>query len=121
MLVILFFPISKITETIFKALAKHGVVRQSTLTECFRLLCYRDDNDMNFDSEYGLTVRSILKVDDQLYDVIVSSNEVLNDQTIRILFPLDYATGDAERWASADSASLINVMPNGDPFGFYTN
>ncbi|CAF0776718.1 unnamed protein product [Adineta ricciae] len=112
---------------------------------CILVNCVTSDKEVNFDSAYGLTVRSISKVDDQLYDVIVSSNEVLNDQTIRILLPLDYTTSDrtrrypalyllhgsfggAEDWTRAGNAqnicgnaSLITVMPNGDPFGFYTN
>ncbi|CAF1127512.1 unnamed protein product [Didymodactylos carnosus] len=84
-------------------------------------------------------------LNDQLYEVVVSSEEVRGDQKIRILVPHEYATsgntrrypvlyllhgssGDAADWTTVGeaqdicgNASLITVMPNGDPFGFYTN
>ncbi|UJR17433.1 hypothetical protein I4U23_004328 [Adineta vaga] len=97
-------------------------------------------------SAYGLTVRSSSQLNNQLYEVVVASNEVRNNQKIRILLPLDYTTdnnnnrrypvlyllhgsfGGAEDWtilgraqSICGNASLITVMPNGDPFGFYTN
>jgi S-formylglutathione hydrolase FrmB len=99
----------------------------------------------NFVSAFGLTVRSSVQLTNQLYEVVVSSDEVYGDQKIRILIPPDYTTsgnnrrypvlyllhgayGGAADWTTAGAAqvicgnaSLITVMPNGDPFGFYTN
>ncbi|CAF1678821.1 unnamed protein product, partial [Adineta ricciae] len=97
----------------------------------------------DFISAFGLTVCSSTKLSDQLYEVVVSTPEVLDNQTIRILLPNDYftsgntrrypvlyllhgATGGAADWTGAaeeitGNASLIKVMPNGGRFGFYTN
>jgi S-formylglutathione hydrolase FrmB len=99
----------------------------------------------NFVSAFGLTVCSSAQLNNQLYEVVVSSSEVRNNQTVRILVPSDYATsgstrrypvlyllhgafGGAADWTTAgaaqnttSNASLITVTPNGDPFGFYTN
>jgi S-formylglutathione hydrolase FrmB len=97
----------------------------------------------NFISGFGLTVLSSAKLNPQLYEVIVSSEEVRGNQTVRIQVPSDYATsgtnrrypilyllhgayGNAAGWTGVaqeicGNASLIVVMPNGDPFGFYTN
>jgi S-formylglutathione hydrolase FrmB len=99
----------------------------------------------NFVSGCGLTLLSSTQLNTQLYEVVVSSQEVRGNQTIRILVPTDYATSGASRrypvlyllhgatdnataWTvkgDAQSiigeASLISVMPNGDPYGFYTN
>jgi S-formylglutathione hydrolase FrmB len=100
----------------------------------------------NFISGFGLTVTNFSKVNNQLYDVIVQSNEVKNDQKIRILFPPDYTTSglsrrypvlyllhgahdNAESWTTQagtaqqtlGNLSLITVMPNGDRFGWFTN
>jgi S-formylglutathione hydrolase FrmB len=99
----------------------------------------------NFVSAHGITVRSSSQVNNQLYDVFLSSNEVRGFQRVRILVPRDYTTsgnnrrypvlyllhgahGGATDWSGACTAqttcgntSLITVMPNGDPFGFYTN
>jgi S-formylglutathione hydrolase FrmB len=94
---------------------------------------------------FGLTVCSSTQLNNQLYEVVVASEEVRGNQTIRILVPTDYATsgtsrrypvlyllhgatGNAADWTTvgaaqniSGNASLIIVMPNGDPFGFYTN
>lgn len=99
----------------------------------------------NFVSGFGLTVLSSSQLNNRLYEVIVSSQEVRGNQTVRIFVPSDYATSgttrrypvlfllhgatdDATAWTvKGDSqnitanASLITVMPNGDPYGFYTN
>jgi S-formylglutathione hydrolase FrmB len=99
----------------------------------------------NFVSGFGLTVHSSTLLNHQLYEVVVSSEEVLGNQAILILVPTDYATSGASRhypvlyllhgaynnaasWITrgaaqniTGNASLITVMPNGDPFGFYTN
>jgi S-formylglutathione hydrolase FrmB len=99
----------------------------------------------NFVSGFGLTVLSSTQLKNQLYEVVVSSEEVRGNQTIRILVPTDYttsgtsrrypvlyllhgATDNATAWTIKGAAqnitgnvSLITVMPNGDPFGFYTN
>jgi S-formylglutathione hydrolase FrmB len=99
----------------------------------------------NFISGCGLTVHSTTQLNNQLYEVVVSSEQVLGNQTIRILLPTDYTTSGASRrypvlyllhgatenaaaWTVngeveniTSNASLIEVMPNGDRFGFYTN
>ncbi|UJR16895.1 hypothetical protein I4U23_003793 [Adineta vaga] len=100
----------------------------------------------DFISGFGLTVTNFSKVNNELYDVIVQSKEVKGDQKIRILLPLDYTTsgstrhypvlyllhggvGQAEDWTERGgiaqqilgNLSLITIMPNGDPFGWYTN
>lgn len=100
----------------------------------------------NFISGFGLTVTNFSKVNNQLYDVIVQSGEVKDDQKIRILLPPDYTTSgasrrypvlyllhgahdNAESWTTQQGTaqetlgnlSLITVMPNGDRFGWYTN
>ena len=99
----------------------------------------------NFVSASGLTVLSARLRDPQLYEVVVSSEEVLGNQTICIIVPTDYTTSgasrhypvlyllhgaynNAESWLVRGGAQnitgntpLITVMPNGDPFGFYTN
>lgn len=99
----------------------------------------------DFVSAYGLTVQSSTLLNPQLYEVVVSSKEVLGNQTIRIIVPSDYTTSGPNRrypvlyllhgaynnaasWTTRGAAlnitgnsSLITVMPNGDPFGFYTN
>jgi S-formylglutathione hydrolase FrmB len=99
----------------------------------------------NFVSACGLTVQSSTLLNPQLYEVVVSSKEVLGNQAIRIIVPTDYTTSGPNRrypvlyllhgaynnaasWTIrgaaqniTGNASLISVMPNGDPFGFYTN
>lgn len=95
----------------------------------------------------GLTVANVSKVNDQLYEVFVRSQQVKNDQKVRILLPTDYATsgktrrypvlyllhggtGSALDWTFPGigyaqqilgNLPLIVVMPNGDPFGWFTN
>jgi len=119
------------------------------LIELVIVLCalvdYSISDAPNFVSGFGLTVRSSSLLSNQLYEVVVSSDEVLGDQHIRILVPPDYATSGASRrypvlyllhgatdngtaWTTkgaaqniTSNASLITVMPNADPFGFYTN
>ena len=113
------------------------------------ILCYFIDKTFadapSFVSGFGLTVLSSTQLNIQLYEVVVSSEEVHGNQTIRILVPNDYATSGSSRrypvlyllhgatdsavtWTTKGAAqsicsnsSLIAVMPNGDPFGFYTN
>jgi len=99
----------------------------------------------NFISGFGLTVCSFQQLNTRLYEVIVSSNEVRGNQTISILLPEDYSTSRPQRhypvlyllhgahqnatsWITdgqvqntTGNVSLITVMPNGDPVGFYTN
>lgn len=101
----------------------------------------------NFISGCGLTFLSSTQINNQLYEVVVSSKQVLGNQTVRILLPTDYftsgssrrypslyllhgATDNATTWTRpgkgeaqniTGNASLITVMPNGDRFGFYTN
>jgi S-formylglutathione hydrolase FrmB len=99
----------------------------------------------NFVSGCGLTVLNVTQLNTQLYEVVVSSEQVRGDQKIRILVPTDYTTSGASRrypvlyllhgafggdadWtgggaaqSTTSNAPLISVMPNGDPFGFYTN
>jgi S-formylglutathione hydrolase FrmB len=99
----------------------------------------------SFVSGFGLTVCSSTQLNNQLYEVVVASEEVRGNQTVRILVPTDYATsgtsrrypvlyllhgasGGAADWTAAgaaqnitSNASLITVMPNGDRLGFYTN
>ncbi|CAF0920755.1 unnamed protein product [Adineta ricciae] len=53
----------------------------------------------DFISAFGLTVCSSTKLSDQLYEVVVSTPEVLDNQTIRILLPNDYFTsGNTRRY-----------------------
>jgi len=109
------------------------------------LVDYSIGDAPNFVSGFGLTVRSSVQLNNQLYEVVVSSDEVRDDQPIRILLPSDYttsgdnrrypvlyllhgATGNAADWTIqgaaqniSGNASLITVMPNGGRFGFYTN
>ena len=109
------------------------------------LIGYSISDAPNFVSAFGLTVHSSTQLNNQLYEVVVSSDEVLGNQTIRILVPNDYttsgnnrrypviyllhgATEDATSWTTSGAAqnithnaSLIAVMPNGDRFGFYNN
>ena len=99
----------------------------------------------NFISGCGLTFLSSTQLNNQLYEVVVSSEQVRGNQTIRILVPTDYGTSGASRrypvlyllhgatdnataWTTKGAVqsitgrvSLITVMPSGDPFGLYTN
>lgn len=100
----------------------------------------------NFISGCGITVRSVSKVNNNLYDLIVTSEQVRGEQEIRILLPHDYATSGPQRrypvlyllhgggrnateWTSGTgkaqeilaNQSVIAVTPNGDPYGWYTN
>ena len=99
----------------------------------------------NFVSGFGITFLSSTQLNPQLYEVIVSSEQVRGNQTVRILVPTDYTTSGASRrypvlyllhgatdtataWTMKGAAqsiignaSLITVMPNGDPYAFYTN
>ncbi|CAF4345491.1 unnamed protein product, partial [Adineta steineri] len=109
------------------------------------LVNYTTSNTLNFISGFGLTVYSVSQLDKQLYETVVSSDEVRGEQKIRILIPSDYATSDdnrhypvlyllhgspggSEDWTTqgtvqdiCSNISLITVMPNGDSFGWYTN
>jgi S-formylglutathione hydrolase FrmB len=111
------------------------------------LVDYTTADGPHFISGFGLTVLSSTPLNTQLYEVVVSSQEVRGNQTIRIIIPNDYATSstnrrypvlyllhgatdDATTWTRngkgeaqniTGNASLITVMPNGDRFGFYTN
>ncbi len=111
---------------------------------CNRIDCIIGDAP-NFVSGCGLTVLSSTQLNTQLYEVILSSEEVRGNQTVRILLPTDYVTTGTSRrypvlyllhgahqnahvWTTDGTAqnitsnvSLISVMPNGDPVGFYTN
>jgi S-formylglutathione hydrolase FrmB len=115
-----------------------------TLFLC-HLIGYTTSDAPNFVSGCGLTVLSSTQLNTQLYEVVVLSKQVRGNQTIRILVPNDYATsgtsrhypvlyllhgssGGAADWTTVgkaqnitSNASLISVMPNGDPFAFYTN
>ena len=109
------------------------------------LINYVASDAPNFVSGFGLTVISSTQLSSQLYEVVVSSENIRDNQTIRILIPADYSTsgpsrrypvlyllhgagGGSKDWTTFGSAqnttrnvSLITVMPNGDPYGFYTN
>ena len=111
----------------------------------YNLVGYIISDAPDFISGSGLTVRNVSLLNDRLYEVTVSSEQVRGDQKIRILVPTDYTTsgpsrhypvlyllhgayGGAGDWtgggsaeSTTNNASLITVMPNGDPFGFYTN
>ena len=111
----------------------------------YNLIGFTISDAPDFVSGCGLTFLSSTKLNDRLYEVIVSSEEVRGNQTVRILLPADYATsgtsrryptlyllhgayGGAADWTTAgaaqnitSNASLIVVMPSTDPFGFYTN
>ena len=99
----------------------------------------------DFISGCGLTVINVNKLNDQLYEVMLSSQQVRGNQKVLIVLPTNYTTsgpsrrypvlyllhgafGGATDWVIAGGAqnttsnvSLITVTPNGDPFGFYTN
>ena len=115
----------------------------------FLIVCNLVDNIIsdapNFISGFGLTVLSSSQLNKQLYEVVVSSDEVRGNQRVRILLPEDYTTSgntrrypvlyllhgahqNASAWSTDGTAqnitgntSLISIMPNGDPVGFYTN
>ncbi len=117
-----------------------------TLVLC-SLVDYTTGDAPNFVSGFGLTVLSSTALNPQLYEVVVSSQEVHDNQTIRIIIPNDYTTSGASRrypvlyllhgatdnattWTRngkgeaqniTGNASLITVMPDGGRFGFYTN
>ncbi|UJR32816.1 hypothetical protein I4U23_020278 [Adineta vaga] len=98
-----------------------------------------------FTSAHGLTLLSSVQLNNELYEIYLTSKEVRGMQKVRVLVPRDYATSGANRrypvlyllhgafggvtdWTMGGSAqsvtsntSLITVMPNGDSFGFYTN
>ncbi|CAF0754953.1 unnamed protein product [Adineta ricciae] len=98
-----------------------------------------------FVSAHDLAVLSSIRLNNELYEIYLSSAEVRGMQKIRVLVPRDYATTGANRrypvlyllhgayggatdWTMAadaqtitSNASLITVMPNGDSFGWYTN
>lgn len=122
----------------------HFVIGLAIILYCFEYHVVADFPD--FINGFGLTVINVSKVNHQLYDVIVQSGQVKDDQKIRILFPPDYTTSGAARrypvlyllHGAHDSAeswttqagtaqqtlgnlSLITVMPNADRFGWYTN
>lgn len=99
----------------------------------------------NFISGAGITVLATSQINNQLYEVTLSSEQVRGNQTVRILVPEDYttsgpnrryptlyllhgATDDARSWSTKGAAQriignspIVTVMPNGDPVGFYTN
>lgn len=101
-------------------------------------------NRPSFNSGCGLTVLNTTQINDRLLAVFLSSEKVRGDQKVLILLPKDYTTsgsnrrypvlyllhgafGGATSWVGGGAAqditsnvSLITVMPNGDPFGFYT-
>lgn len=122
----------------------HFFVGVTIILCCFKYQVVADFPD--FISGFGLTVTNISKVNNQLYDVIVQSTAVKDDQKIRILLPPDYTTSsstrrypvlyllhgahdNAESWTThagtaqqtLGNLSLITVMPNADRFGWYTN
>ena len=114
------------------------------LNLCSLINCVLCDGP-TFVSGFGLTFLSSTELAPQLYEVVVSSENVRGNQTTRIFFPSDYMTSGASRrypvlyllhgaqggakdWTTLGSAqtivcneSLITIMPNGDPYGFYTN
>lgn len=133
----------------------HGVLSHTRMGYSFLfvkiafVLCnlagYTVGDAPNFISGCGLTVLSSTVVYNQLYEVVVLTEEVFGNQTIRILVPSDYTTSGASRrypvlyllhgagggaasWTGGGGAqnitansSLITVMPNGGHVGFYTN
>ena len=109
------------------------------------LICHTIGDAPNFISGCGLTFIKATQLNTQLYEVVVSSEQVRGEQKVRILVPTDYTTSGVSRrypvlyllhgaWGSVtdwtvsgaaqnitSNASLITVMPNGDLFGFYNN
>ncbi|CAF1587390.1 unnamed protein product [Adineta ricciae] len=99
----------------------------------------------NFVSSGGITVRSISKLNSELYEITISTTAVRGDQKVRILLPRDYTSsaktrrypvlylfhgslGNAADWTTGGKAQtilghspLITVMPDGGSFGWYTN
>lgn len=49
---------------------------------------------LKFVSSHGLNVLSASQINSQLYEIVVSSNQVFDKQKIRILLPPDYITSD---------------------------
>ena len=115
----------------------HFLLGLTILLYCFECHVVADFPD--FISGFGLTVVNVSKVNHQLYDVIVQSGQVKDNQKIRILFPPDYTTSgaarrypvlyllhgahdNAESWTTEagtaqqtlGNLSLITVMPNAD-------
>ena len=106
-------------------------------------LCYSEEP--HFASAYGINVLWSYKINNELYEVGLSTSAVRGEQKVRILLPLDYTTsgqsrrypvlyllhgsaGNAADWTTAGNAQeilghspLITVMPDGGPFGWYTN
>ncbi|UJR20486.1 hypothetical protein I4U23_023614 [Adineta vaga] len=99
----------------------------------------------NFVSSRGITVRSVSKLNNELYELTLSTTAVRGDQKVRILLPRDYMSsgktrrypvlylfhgslGNAADWTASGKAqtilghsSVITVMPDGGKFGWYTN
>ncbi|CAF1182495.1 unnamed protein product [Adineta steineri] len=99
----------------------------------------------NFVSARGITVRSTSKINNELYELTISTTAVKGNQKIRILLPRDYTSsgkdrrypvlylfhgsaGNAADWTTGGKAQqilgqspLITVMPDGGSFGWYTN
>ena len=51
----------------------------------------------NFVFGFGFTIDSTTQLNNQLYEVVVSSEEVRGNQTIQILIPSDYTTSGNNR------------------------
>ena len=126
---------------------RYGLLLLEITLSLYNLIGYTIADAPNFISGCGLTFLSATRLNNQLYEVIVSSEEVLGNQTVRIILPTDYATSGTSRryptlyllhgatdnattWTRngkgqaqniTGNASLITVMPDGGRFGFYTN
>ena len=106
-------------------------------------LCHSEE--LHFASAYGVNVLWSYKINNELYELGLSSSAVRGEQKVRILLPRDYATsgqhrrypslyllhgsaGNAADWTAVGKAQeilghspLITVMPDGGSFGWYTN
>ncbi|CAF3883304.1 unnamed protein product [Rotaria sp. Silwood1] len=138
-------PDSTATTTTTTAIEIKAISGHNIKNHLSQFINYARSDTPKFVSHYGLTMRSSVRLNDQLYEIVVSSEEVPGEQKIRILFPHGYdvsgnnhrypvlyllhgSFGGAADWTTLGEAqaicgntSLITVMPNGDPFGFYTN
>lgn len=99
-----------------------------------------------FNSSFGINVLSYTKLNDQLFEVTVSSDAVRGDWKLRVLFPNDYQTSGSQRrypvlyllhgagcnytyWTTDGGEAqqiltdkpIIAVMPDASRFGWYTN
>ncbi|CAF0745228.1 unnamed protein product [Adineta ricciae] len=125
---------------------KYAFAAIQTILFLFSIGNYAVADVPNFVSSNGITFQKAERVNNEMYDVFVTTGEARGVHKIRILLPLDYMTsgpnrrypvlyllhggmGGADDWTAKGGTArwtvgkspLITVMPNGDKFGWYTN